>query len=718
MEVEKFTYDDAIVKKFIFATMLWGAVGMFIGVLIALQQVYPSLNFNSPWLTYGRLRPLHTNAVIFAFCLNAVFAGIYHSSQRLLKARMFSDTLSRLHFWGWQLIIVLAAVTLPLGFTTSKEYAELEWPIAILIAVVWIIFALNYFLTIAKRREEIIYVSIWFYIATIITVAMLHIVNHLALPVGFLKSYPVYSGVRDALVQWWYGHNAVAFVLTTPFLGLAYYYIPKLVNRPVYSYKLSVVHFWSLIFVYMWAGPHHLLNTSLPQWLQSLGVVFSIMLLAPSWGGGVNFLLTIREAWATMKTHPATKFFVAGSVFYLIAVTEGPLMSLRSVNRISHFTDWTIGHAHGGGLGWNGFIIFGMLYWLVPSLYKTQLYSKTLANLHFWIQNFAVTLYVVSLLIAGIRMGIMREQLDGSVLAYPNFMQIVESNLPFLWCRAAAGVLYLTGTLIGCFVLYKTAQTSSFKEDHCAQAVPYDPKVANRTPSPSIQKMAEKIAFAMGILAFMAVSVGGVIQILPLLVIHDTHEKISTLKPYTPLELEGRDIYIREGCNNCHTQTVRPLAAEENRYGPYSRSGEFEYDFPHLWGSKQTGPDLHRIGGKYNDAWHYKHMVDPRSLIPNSTMPSYPWLATDKLDTSKTTQKLKAMKTLGVPYTDLEMENALADLRAQASQVSKNLSTQNIPNVLAEEEIIALIAYLQRLGTDGKKELQHDIHKATKADTE
>jgi cytochrome c oxidase cbb3-type subunit I/II len=444
MSLERFRYDDDIVKKFMVATMIWAVVGMLVGIILAFQIFFRPLNFDIPWLTFGRLWPLHTNAVIFAFCLNGIFAGMYHSSQRLLKTRMYSDLLSRIHFWGWQIIIVLAAITLPLGLTTAKKYAELEWPIAILIALIWVIFAINYFMTIAVRREKILYVSIWFYIATILTVGLLHIVNHISLPISLFKSYSAYSGVRDALVQWWYGHNAVAFVLTTPFLGLAYYYLPKIVNRPIYSYRLSVIHFWSLIFIYMWAGPHHLQYTALPEWLQSLGVVFSVMLIAPSWGGGINFLLTIKSAWKEAIHYPATKFLVAASICYLMATLEGPILSFKSINKIVHYTDWIIGHVHVGTLGWNGYIIFAMLYWLVPSIYKTELYSKKLANLHFWVSLIGIIIYVVPMWIAGLMLGIMRDSVTDGVLTYPNFMEMLEKILPYHYYRALGGSLYLT----------------------------------------------------------------------------------------------------------------------------------------------------------------------------------------------------------------------------------------------------------------------------------
>src|SRR6187399_3013492 len=377
MEIDKFSYDNKIVKAFIIATVVFGLVGMLVGLTAAIQLVYPIFNFDTQYTTFGRLRPLHTNAVIFAFVGNAMFAGVYYSLQRLLKARMFSDFLSNLNFWGWQLIIVAAAISLPMGITTSKEYAELEWPIDIAIALIWVAFGINMIGTILKRRERHLYVAIWFYIATFVTVAVLHIFNSLELPVSALKSYSVYAGVQDALVQWWYGHNAVAFFLTTPYLGLMYYFLPKAANRPVFSYRLSIIHFWSLIFLYIWAGPHHLLYTALPDWAQSLGTVFSVMLIAPSWGGMVNGLLTLRGAWDRVREDPVLKFLVVGVTAYGMSTFEGPMMSLKSVNALTHYTDYVIGHVHLGALAWNGGLSFAMLYYIVPRIYGTKLYSVT-----------------------------------------------------------------------------------------------------------------------------------------------------------------------------------------------------------------------------------------------------------------------------------------------------------------------------------------------------
>jgi cytochrome c oxidase cbb3-type subunit I/II len=405
--MEQYYYDNKIVKAFAYATMLWGIVGMLVGVLAAFQLAFPVLNFNYPFTTFGRIRPVHTNAVIFAFVGNGIFMGVYYSLQRLCKARMFNDSLSWTHFWGWQAIIVTAAVTLLAGYTTGKEYAELEWPVDIAITLVWVIFGINMFGTILKRRERHLYVAIWFFIGTWVTVALLHIVNSFELPVSYFKSYSWYAGVQDALVQWWYGHNAVAFFLTTPYLGLMYYFVPKAANRPVYSYRWSIIHFWALIFLYIWAGPHHLLYTALPDWAQSLGTVFSLMLILPSWGGMLNGLMTLRGAWDKVREEPVLKFFVVALTCYGMSTFEGPMLSLKSVNAISHFTDWTVAHVHVGALGWNGFLTFGILYWLIPRIFNTPLHSKKMANNHFWIGTLGIILYAIPMYWAGFSQALM-----------------------------------------------------------------------------------------------------------------------------------------------------------------------------------------------------------------------------------------------------------------------------------------------------------------------
>lgn len=701
MKTEAFFYDDDIVKKFLWATLFWGAIGLLVGVLIATQLVWPVMNFDTSWLTYGRLRPLHTNAVIFAFCGNAIFAGVYHSSQRLLKARMWSDALSKFHFWGWQLIIVSAALTLPLGFTSSKEYAELEWPIDLAIALVWVVFAINYLMTLKKRREQVLYVSIWFYLATIITIAMLHIVNSLALPVAPLKSYSIYSGVQDALVQWWYGHNAVAFFLTTPFLGLVYYYLPKAIGKPIYSYRLSIIHFWSLIFIYIWAGPHHLLYSALPEWLQSVGLVFSIMLLAPSWGGAINFILTMKQDWASLKSDPIVKFFAAATTFYMMATFEGPLLSIKTVNALSHNTDWTIAHVHAGTLGWNGFVVFGMTYYLLPRLYRTKLHSQKWANTHFWVSMLGILLYILSMWAAGAIHGLMAQKIDGSgVLAYPNFVEIVTAIRPLHIIRAIGGALYLSGLFLMVWNLALTVKHAPKNLALQVVSAPPLPESRNMVFS-SWHSCSENWSSIMVTLVTVVVAIGGLLEMLPLFSIEPKSISISTVKPYSALELEGRDIYIREGCNNCHTQQVRPLVHETTRYGEPSKAGEFVNDYPHLWGSKRTGPDLHRVGGKYNDVWQWKHMLDPRSIVPDSIMPAYKFLAESALDDSKISAKISAMRTLGVRYSVDDIKNARADLHRQAKEIASRLTEQG-EVARADSELVALIAYLQRLGIDIK----------------
>lgn len=711
-KLETFSYDDAIVRKFVIATLLWGVVGMLVGVIIATQLAIPTLFTGIPFLSFGRLRPLHTNAVIFAFAGNTIFAGIYYSLQRLCKARMFNDMLSKIHFWGWQLIIVSAALTLPFGITVSKEYAELEWPIDIAITLIWVVFAINLFGTIFTRREKHIYVAIWFYIATVVTVAMLHIVNSLAVPVSLFKSYSVYAGVQDGLVQWWYGHNAVAFFLTTPFLGLMYYFMPKAAGRPVYSYRLSIIHFWSLVFLYIWAGPHHLLNTSLPDWAQTMGMVFSVMLIAPSWGGMINGLLTLRGAWDRVRTDPIIKFLVVGITFYGMSTFEGPMMSIRVVNALSHYTDWTIGHVHSGALGWNGFIAFGMIYYLIPKLWKVEVWSKKLMMTHFWMGTIGIVLYMTSMWAAGVTQGLMWRAFNGDgTLKYPEFIETVIKLEPFYWIRIFGGLLYLSGLLLMVYNFIKSLAASKAAgadlSDPTYKAAPLsaDTHVRADHPNPT-HHLLEGKPLVFTVLVLVSVVIGGICELIPLAAIQTNIPSIASVKPYSILELEGRDIYIREGCYVCHSQMVRPFKDEVIRYGAASQSGEFVYDHPFQFGSKRTGPDLHRVGGKYSHFWHFRHMKEPTSTTPGSIMPRYPWLYDNDLNTSYTKKKVAAMRTVGVPYTDADEQGALEALSAQANQVTNELYQQGVSQTpgLEKKEIIALIAYLQRLGTDIKKE--------------
>jgi cytochrome c oxidase cbb3-type subunit I/II len=753
VETRRIVYNDSITRWFVGASVVWGLVGMLVGALVALQLAWWHANL-PPYLTYGRLRPLHTNAVIFAFVGNMIFAGVYYSTQRLVKARLPSDVLAKVHFWGWQAIIVAAAITLPLGYTQGKEYAELEWPIDIAIAVVWIVFAVNFFWTLARRTEKHLYVALWFYIATIITVAVLHVVNSLSIPVFGLKSYSVFGGAKDALVQWWYGHNAVAFVLTTPILGIMYYFLPKAADRPVYSYRLSVIHFWSLIFVYIWAGPHHLLNTALPDWAQTLGMVFSVMLWAPSWGGMLNGLLTLKGAWNRVRTDPVLKFFAAAVTFYGMATFEGPLLSIKSVNGLAHYTDWIIGHVHSGALGWNGFMAAGTFYWLVPRLYGRDLWSRKLADAHFWVGTFGILLYVAAMWVSGITQGLMWRATDAhGALQYPNFIETLDAIRPMYWMRLVGGSMYLVGMLMMAYNLGRTAlagqpvdgEATVVVERSDEAAIPWSEIVLGKpvvlvtvitvlTASMAVVNNEASIVFAslvvvvaiLGTIALhlavdrtrprwhrllegramiftaftvVAVLAGGVAEIVPTLLATPTDPKVlSEAKPYRPLELEGRDIYVREGCYTCHSQMIRTLSFEAKRYGDPSTMAESIYDHPFQWGSKRTGPDLAREGGKYPNLWHYRHMIDARSVSPGSNMPPFPALATDSVDLARTPAKMHALKSIGVPYEDREIEGAAADARAQGEEIVKNLADDGVAGVDPQSEIVALTAYLQRLG--------------------
>jgi cytochrome c oxidase cbb3-type subunit I/II len=708
--LERFQYDNKIVRNFALATIIWGVVGMLVGLWVALLMVFPEWNTSigagkeTIGLTFGRLRPLHTNAVIFAFVGNGIFMGYYYSLQRLLKTRMASDALSKIHFWGWQLIIVAAALTIPLGMTTGKEYAELEWPIDIAITIIWVVFGWNMFATILKRRERHLYVAIWFYIATFVTVAVLHIVNSFEIPVSFLHSYSWYAGVQDALVQWWYGHNAVAFFLTTPYLGLMYYFLPKAANRPVFSYKLSIIHFWALIFLYIWAGPHHLLYTSLPNWAQSLGIVFSFTLIFPSWGGMINGLLTLRGAWDKVREDVVLKFMVVAVTAYGMATFEGPMLSLKTVNAISHFTDWTIAHVHVGGLGWNGMLTFGILYWLIPRIFKTELFSKRLAGFHFWIATLGIIFYAVPMYWAGFQQASMWKQFtDAGQLKY-QFIETVTYMKPFYAIRAVGGALFLVGAFLMMINLFVTMVQGSLVANEDAEA-PALEKNYTQHVGEHWHRRVERRPIPFLFATLIVILIGGIIELVPTFLIKSNVPTIASVKPYTPLELQGRDIYRREGCYTCHSQMVRPFRSETERYGEYSKAGEFVYDHPFQWGSKRTGPDLAREGTmnlKKSDSWHFNHMDDPQAISPGSIMPGYSFMLYKELDTTSTPAKIKAMRTIGVPYKEGYEYIANKDLVEQAMKIQNNLLRDSI-RVKPNAEILAVIAYLQRLGTDTEK---------------
>jgi cytochrome c oxidase cbb3-type subunit I/II len=754
-------YNDKVVRYFLIITVVWALVGMLAGVLVAFMLNFWQINggiylfgLNLPleWLSFGRLRPLHTNAAIFAFVGNMMFAGIYYSTQRLVRARLASDFLSWLHFWGWQFIIVCAAITLPLGLTRGKEYAELIWPINILVALIWVVFAINFFWTLAKRNEPTLYVAIWFYIATIVTVAMLYIVNHLSIPTSFLHSYPVFAGVQDALVQWWYGHNAVAFFLTTPILGIMYYFVPKAVNRPVYSYRLSVIHFWSLVFIYIWAGPHHLLNTALPQWLQYLGMLFSLMLWAPSWGGMLNGLFTMRGAWDKLRTDPVVKFYAAAITFYGMATFEGPLLSIKSVNALAHYSDWIIGHVHSGTLGWNGLMAAGMIYWLLPRLWKRELYSQQLANVHFYLAMIGILLYIASMWVSGVNQGMMLNALNetGTSLAYGNFLETLNAIRGMMLTRAIGGTLYLVGFVIMAYNVAKTiigAEVIDTVVEVPARATRDEQGLKGGFINAPVAYSLFGIVFpclwmltdgfwmlvgmfgtiftvllaivsfkasrggwghwydkllgnslAFSILVFIAVAIGGAIQIIPTVTLQRAHNLEGRIqKLYTPLELAGRDIYVSEGCYNCHSQMIRTMRADVLRYGDYSRLGESIYDHPFQWGSRRIGPDLAREGGFRPNEWHYDHFMEPRTISPGSNMPAYPWLARKEIDVKALPSKISVLRTLGVPYPEWDAAEIEQSVATQALEISRDLQTKG--RVLEpNSQMTALIAYMQKLG--------------------
>ncbi|MBN8460916.1 MAG: cytochrome-c oxidase, cbb3-type subunit I, partial [Verrucomicrobia bacterium] len=799
-------YDDKSVRAFMIASIFWGIIGMTAGVLIATQLSWWQMN-GSFWglmekltggafkadgvsyLTFGRLRPLHTNAVIFAFVGNMMFAGIYYSTQRLCKVRTASDLLTRIHFWGWQLIIVAAAVTLPCGLTRGKEYAELIWPINIAVVLIWVVFAVNFFWTLAKRNEPSLYVALWFYMSCILTVAMLYIVNHLSLPTAWNHSYPIFAGLKDGLVQWWYGHNAVAFFLTTPILGIMYYFLPKAAGRPVYSYRLSIIHFWSLVFIYIWAGPHHLLNTALPTWLQYLGMTFSLMLWAPSWGGMLNGLLTLRGAWDKLRTDPVIKFFVAGVTFYGMSTFEGPLMSITKVNALSHYTDWTIGHVHAGALGWNGFMAAGMFYWLAPRLWQTKLWSKALADMHFWVGLVGILLYIVAMWCSGISQGLMLGQFkpDGFSLAY-DFVDTLENIKVFFILRSLGGLLFVSGFVMLAFNVWQTARSGSPSEETAEVTVlkksgkdnmgwfaalvndplaylglgicttllwfflpPHADKaalvltillaikavLAFKNSNNSWTDWHERIIenyLPFAVLVFLAAAVGGAVQIIPTLIVNRSKNVEGRLQElYTPLELAGRDIYVQEGCYLCHSQMIRTLKGDVVRYGrpgivdDYSHLGESIYDHPYQWGSKRTGPDLAHEGGdlvpgakymrsgKRGNDWHFNHFYDPRSKSDGSNMPAYPWLfdAGSNKDLIKALpNRIAAQRTLGVPWPPMSNDEIKDKAEAQATEIAKSLvdagvflpdqkdlTGDKLRQHLETTKVVALIAFVQKLGT-------------------
>jgi cytochrome c oxidase cbb3-type subunit I/II len=557
-----------------------------------------------------------------------------------------------------------------------------------------------------------------------VTIAMLHIFNSLSMPAGLFKSYAVYGGVQDAFMQWWYGHNAVGFFLTTPFLGMMYYYLPKAAERPVFSYRLSIVHFWSLIFIYIWAGPHHLHYTATPEWASTLGMLFSVMLWMPSWGGMLNGLLTLRGAWQKVATDPVLKFFVVGVTFYGMSTFEGPLLSIKSVNALSHYTDWTIAHVHAGALGWVGSMIFGMMYWLLPRIYQTKLYSQRLANTHFWVSTLGIVIWILPIYVAGITQGLMWRWIDDSgQLAYPDFVETTHILVPLYWVRVLGGVLYLTGAILGGVNMLRTWQSRPATYTPTVTDAPRlersyadPPRPQSRLAPHSVLNFGhkldvwlqgwwhrkwERLPLTFTVWAAIAVVVASLFEIVPTFLIRSNVPTIATVKPYTPLELAGRDIYLAEGCYNCHSQQIRPILAETKRYGEYSKPGEFVYDHPFQWGSRRIGPDLSREGiSNPNGVWHERHFEDPRQIREGSIMPYYGWLLTAPLDFDSIPSRMRAHAALGVPYTEEDITQGIESARAQAAEIAAAMVEQGGTPGLEDRQVIAMIAYLQRLGTD------------------
>lgn len=740
-----FSYDDRITRMFATATILWGVVATFVGLVIALLLVLPKLFYELGWLaeylSFGRLRPLHTNLALWAFAGNGLFAAVYYSTQRLCKTRMWSTALGQLHFWGWQAIAVAALVTLPLAIAQGRRHAELEWPIDVAIAIVWVgFFGVNFFMTLANRRERHMYISLWFYIATILAVTILHIFNGLVIPSGWGNSHPLYAGVRDALMQWWHGHNLLAFLLTMPFLGLMYYFLPKAAGRPIFSYKLAIVHFWGLVLLYIWAGPHQVHYTPLPEWASTLGMLFGVMVWMPLWGGMINGLLTLRRA-SNVAADPVLKFFLAALVFYGISTFDGVLLSVKSVNAMAHYTDWMIAQVHTGTLGWNGMLTFGILYWLLPRLFQTPLWSTRLATWHFWIALSGVLLYIVPIYAAGFLQSWRWMALDETGrLRYPEFLEVVQAVLPMWWIRAIGGALFVAGlVMMGVnYVMTWRKRPSAYevpvqsvprleRSYHTAQfppAAPVDDPLLGAPVLDVGRKLAlwsqlrwhrrlEGSPLRFTLLILTAIVVVNLIMIAPMHLFRSNLPNVAgtAIEPYTPLELVGRDIFVAEGCVNCHSQMVRPLVAETQRYGEYSKAVEYVYDRPVQWGTRRIGPDLAREGSRRSSLWHWLHFEDPRQELasPGSVMPAFDHLLDARLDFDATTDRVEAAHSLGVPY-DRELTEAPAMAREQAELVAADIVSQGGPVervlpsgeriMVMDTQAVALIAYLQRLGTD------------------
>jgi cytochrome c oxidase cbb3-type subunit I/II len=727
---ERFTYDDDIVRKFATATIAWGLIATVAGLVGALLLVVPQMFGVNPRLNFGRLRPLHTNVAIFAFIGNGIFAAIYYSTQRLCKARMWSDVLSRVHFWAWQAIILVGTISLPVGITQGRESAELEWPIDLAIAIVWIlVFGGNFLMTLLHRRERHMYISLWFYIAAIVTVGFLHVFNNVVVPAELWQGDAIYAGVQDAFMQWWYGHNLMAFLLIMPFLGLMYYFVPKASGQPVFSYRLGIIHFWSLVLLYVWAGPHHLHYTAIPEWASSLGMLFGLMLWMPSWGGMVNGLLTLRGSAKQAVSDPALKFFFAALVCYGIFTLEESLLSIKSINGLTQYTDWMIAHVHVGALGWNGLLIFGMLYWLLPRLFQTKIWSDKLVSLHFWLTVLGMGLYVLPIYAAGCQQAWQLQKLNETgYLEFPVFMDTVEALRPFWWLRVVGGVLYVSGVVtlaVNALLTWSTRPSqydipelsaprfiADFTEDKPLPASRYaDVPMLDAAKRLEVwtrlawHRQWERFPVKFAVLTGSAVLFATLFQAIPIFLIRGSVPTIATVEPYTPLELAGRHLYIAEGCVNCHTQIVRPLLTETMRHGEYSKPDEFFYDAPALWGSRRIGTDLAREGGRHTSWWHWQHFANPRFEIETSLMPGYGHLLDADLNYQAIEPLVRAASYQGAHY-NFDPNNSEPIARQQAERIAAEIVAQGGPPLTFDKQAVALIAYLQRLGVDAFKSPQ------------
>ncbi len=727
---ESYSYDDAIVRKFLTATLLWGLVAAVSAVLVTAMLLHPRMASAAEWLSFGRLRPWATTLFLLAFAGNGIFAAIYYSTQRLCKTRMWSSLLSWLHFWTWQAIIGSAFITLPIGITQGRDYGELEWPIDLAIASVWMLFfAANFFMTLLHRRERRMYVSLWFYLAAVVAMCLVNVGTLLVFPQGPLKSDSLATGVQDALLQWWYGHNFLLFLMIVPFFGLAYYFVPKALNRPIHSYKLSIVHFWTLILVGAWVVPRHLHYTALPEWASSLGMLFGMMFALAVLAGVTNVLLTFRGEVAPLPADPANRFFLMGIIFLALSTLEEAMLSIKSVHAWVDYTEWMQAHLEVGLLGWNGMLILGMAYWLTPKLFQTGLWSTKAVSWHFWLALGGLLLCVVPGYAAGfMQSGIWRSMDDLGNLQY-DFVDSAAFVKRMWSLQLVGGLLYSVGFVVMLVNYAMTWLKRSGAYDvpvHHAESSTEEVRFVSEAEPVSVLETAPVLDFAkrleicsrlnwhrkweesprrIGYLVALAVLLAFVVEVVPMFVFAGSNVPvIAAVKPYTPLELLGRQIYLTEGCCNCHTQMVRPLMAETKRYGEYSQSGEFIHDQPAQWGNRRIGPDLARESGKQTSFWHWRHLANPQQDEPNSVMPSYRYLLDRPVDFEKIDELVQTAHRLGVPY-DRELNDSQEMARKQAESiaadiVSKGGTVRRGTLMTYDAQAVALIAYLQRLGAD------------------